>query len=75
MFTVNDARSTNQLETANKQRIKQYKESNIQSLNEPEETLQTSFPTGTVGPRVRIFLSQLNTNDVFNLSHILHASP
>ena len=27
------------------------------------ETRQASFPTGTVGPRVGIFLSPLNTND------------
>ena len=35
------------------------------------ETRQASFPTGTVGPRVGIFLSPLNTNDGFYLSHIL----
>ena len=29
---------------------------------------KTSFPTGTVGPRVGIFLSPLNTNDGFYLS-------
>ena len=29
---------------------------------------QASFPTGTVGPRVGIFLSPLNTNDGFYLS-------
>ena len=34
------------------------------------ETRQASFPTGTVGPRVGIFLSPLNTNDQFYLSHI-----
>ena len=34
------------------------------------ETRQASFPTGTVGPRVRIFLSPLNTNDGFYLSHM-----
>ena len=34
------------------------------------ETWQASFPTGTVGPRVGIFLSPLNTNDGFYLSHI-----
>ena len=34
------------------------------------ETRQALFPTGTVGPRVRIFLSPLNTNDGFYLSHI-----
>ena len=28
-----------------------------------------SFPTGTVGPRVGIFLSPLNTNDGFYLSY------
>ena len=33
------------------------------------ETWQASFPTGTVGPRVGIFLSPLNTNDGFYLSH------
>ena len=32
------------------------------------ETRQASFPTGTVGPRVGIFLSPLNTNDGFYLS-------
>ena len=31
---------------------------------------QASFPTGTVGPQVRIFLSPLNTNDGFYFSHI-----
>ena len=36
-------------------------------------TLQASFPTGTVGPRVGIFLSPLNTNDGFFLSHISYA--
>ena len=36
------------------------------------ETRQASFPTGTVGPRVGIFLSPLNTNDGFYLSHIPH---
>ena len=34
------------------------------------ETQQASFPTGTVGPQVGIFLSPLNTNDGFYLSHI-----
>ena len=34
------------------------------------ETRQASFPTGTVDPRVGIFLSPLNTNDGFYLSHI-----
>ena len=34
------------------------------------ETWQASFPTGTVGPRAGIFLSPLNTNDGFYLSHI-----
>ena len=34
------------------------------------ENRQASFPTGTVGPRVGIFLSPLNTNDGFYLSHI-----
>ena len=33
------------------------------------ETRQASFPTGTVGPGVGIFLSPLNTNDGFYLSH------
>ena len=33
------------------------------------ETRQASFPTRTVGPRVGIFLSPLNTNDGFYLSH------
>ena len=33
------------------------------------ETQQASFPTGMVGPRVGIFLSPLNTNDGFYLSH------
>ena len=33
------------------------------------ETRQASFPTGTVGPRVGIFLSPRNTNDGFYLSH------
>ena len=32
--------------------------------------LQASFPTGTVGPRVWIFLSALNTNDGFYLSNM-----
>ena len=31
------------------------------------ETRQASFPTGTVGPRVRIFLSPLKTHDGFYL--------
>ena len=35
------------------------------------ETQQASFPTGTVGPRVGIFLEPLNTNDGFYLSEIL----
>ena len=34
------------------------------------ETRQASFPTGTVGPRVGIFLSPLNTNDGFYLSYM-----
>ena len=34
-----------------------------------EGSWQASFPTGTVGPRVEIFLSPLNTNDGFYLSH------
>ena len=34
------------------------------------ETRQASFPTGTVGPRVGIFLSPLNTNDGFYLSGV-----
>ena len=34
------------------------------------ETGQVSFPTGTMGPRVGIFLSPLNTNDGFYLSNI-----
>ena len=34
------------------------------------ETRQASFPTVTVGPRVGIFLSPLNTNDEFYLSHM-----
>ena len=33
------------------------------------ETRQASFPTGRVGPQVGIFLSPLNTNDGFYLSH------
>ena len=33
------------------------------------ETRQASFPTGTVGPRVGIFLSPLKTNDGLYLSH------
>ena len=33
------------------------------------KTRQVSFPTGTVGPRVGIFLSPLNTNDGFYLSY------
>ena len=37
------------------------------------ETRQASFPTGTVGPRVGIFLSPLNTNDGFYLSRISYA--
>ena len=37
------------------------------------ETRQASFPTGTVGPPVGIFLSPLNTNDEFYLSYPLHA--
>ena len=34
------------------------------------ETRQASFPTGKVGPRAGIFLSSLNINDGFYLSHI-----
>ena len=34
------------------------------------ETRQASFPAGTVGPRIWIFQSPLNTNDEFYLSHI-----
>ena len=34
------------------------------------ETRLAEFPTGTLGPRVGIFLSPLNTNDGFYLSHI-----
>ena len=34
------------------------------------ETWQASFPTGTVGIRVGIFLSPLNTNDGFYLSYM-----
>ena len=34
------------------------------------EIQQASFPTETMGPRVGIFLSPLNTNDGFYLSHI-----
>ena len=34
------------------------------------ETWQALFPTGMVGPRVGIFLSPLNTNDGFYLSHL-----
>ena len=34
------------------------------------ETRQASFPTGTVGPWVGIFLSPLSTNDGFYLSHM-----
>ena len=34
------------------------------------ETRQASFPTGTLGPRVGIFLSPLTTNDGFYLSHM-----
>ena len=34
------------------------------------ETRQASFPTGTMGPCVGIFLSPLDTNDRFYLSHI-----
>ena len=37
------------------------------------ETRQASFPTGTVGPQVGIFLSPLNTNDGFYLSRISYA--
>ena len=33
------------------------------------ETRQASCPTGTVGPRIGIVLSPLNTNDAFYLSH------
>ena len=35
------------------------------------ETREASFLTGTVGPRVGIFLSPLDTNDGFYLSHII----
>ena len=35
------------------------------------ETWQASLPAGTVGPWVGIFLSPLDTNDGFYLSHIL----
>ena len=35
-----------------------------------ESAQQASFPTGTVGPWVGIFLSPLNTSDGFHLSHI-----
>ena len=38
------------------------------------ETRQASFPTGTVGPRVGIFLSPLNTSDGFYLSHMLRTN-
>ena len=34
------------------------------------KTRQASLPTGMVGPRVRISLSPLNTNDGFYLSYI-----
>ena len=34
------------------------------------ETRQASFPTGTLGPRVGIFLSPLYTNDGFYLSYM-----
>ena len=34
------------------------------------ETRQASFPTGMVGTLIVIFLSPLNTNDGFYLSHI-----
>ena len=34
------------------------------------ETRQASFPTGTVGTWIWIFLSHLDTNDGFCLSHI-----
>ena len=34
------------------------------------ETRQASFSTGTVDPRVGIFLSPLNINDEFYFSHI-----
>ena len=33
------------------------------------ETRQASFPTGTVGPRVGIFLEPMNTNDGFFFSY------
>ena len=39
------------------------------------ETRQASFPTGTVGPGVGTFLSSLNTNDGFYLSHISLTNP
>ena len=39
------------------------------------ETRQASFPTGTVGPWVGIFLSPLNTNDGFYLSHTYPYQP
>ena len=39
------------------------------------ETRQASFPTGKVDPRVGIFLSPLNTNDGFYLSHIYPYQP
>ena len=39
------------------------------------ETRQGSFPTGTVDPRVGIFLSLLNTNDGFCLSYIPLSDP
>ena len=35
------------------------------------ETQHASFPTGTVGPQVGIFLSPLNTNDGFSLFHMV----
>ena len=38
------------------------------------ETRQASFPTGTVDPRVGIFLFPLNTNDGFYLSMTIHSN-
>ena len=42
----------------------------VQWFQKNPDPRQASFPTGTVGPRVGIFLSPLNTNDGFNLSHM-----